>query len=173
MAGKVILPPNYRDYEGKLIFLAGPIQGAPPWHDPAINLIHARDLEMNVASPSRCVGDEYLQQNPAEFGNRFTEQVDWETEYLNRAAKDGTILFWMPKERTHFCERPYSQTTRQEWGEWTTKCKYEGHKIAIGIQPGFSGERYIRRRLSQDLPDLEIFTTLRETCWDAIEKARN
>ncbi|MBT3397718.1 hypothetical protein HOA55_02970 [archaeon] len=171
MAGKVILPPNYPN--DPLIFLAGPIQGAPEWHDPAIRIIHAKDLEINIASPSRSVSEEYLNQNLAKFGNRFPEQVDWESKHLRQAADHGAILFWMPKEKTHFCERAYAQTTRFELGEWATKSKYGKCDLAVGIQPGFPGESYIRRRLHQDLPDLKIHITLRETCWDAIEKARS
>jgi hypothetical protein len=39
MPGALILPPQYVTVEGPLVFLAGPIQGAPDWQREAIALL--------------------------------------------------------------------------------------------------------------------------------------
>lgn len=105
MKGKVIIPPDYETYSGKLIFLAGPIQGAQRWQDEAIKEIQENAPEMNIANPRR----DYLNEKFV-----FDKQVDWETIYLNEAAKNGVILFWLAKEFEHACTRAYAQTTRFE-----------------------------------------------------------
>lgn len=98
--------------KGPLVFLAGPIQEAEDWQSTAIGLISRESSAINVASPR---GD---------YSNRafdYNTQVDWETYYLNQAAKYGGILFWLAKEKEHVCDRAFAQTTRFELGEWLTK----------------------------------------------------
>jgi len=146
MTSEILLPPNYRSIEGPLIFLAGPIQGAPKWHNKAIKIIQDINLDINIASPSKKVDRIYLKQNQERFKHSANqeewEQVDWETFYLNRAAQKGAIMFWFPNEETHYCERAYAQTSRFELGEWNTKCKQGGSNIVIGFE-----KRIFRRAL--------------------------
>ena len=86
----------------------------------------------------------------------FVEQVDWETCYLNKAAQNGAILFWLAKETSHHPERAYAQTTRFELAEWKTKYKQNKINLLVGIEPKFPGERYIRHRFGQDCPEIHI-----------------
>lgn len=170
--GKIILPPNYPEIKGSLIFLAGPIKGASCWQNEAIRIIKSKAEEINIASPSKMVDEVYLKQNPAQFKHSVNqeewEQVDWETYHLNLAAKKGAIMFWLDKEETHYCERAYAQTSRFELGEWKERNREGNVKIALGIEPGFRGQYYIKYRLSRDCPDLKIYSTLEETCEEAI-----
>lgn len=46
-------PPEIIKTEGPVIFLAGPIQGAPEWQADAGNLIHEINPTVIVASPRR------------------------------------------------------------------------------------------------------------------------
>ncbi len=152
---KVLLPPNIVRVEGWVIFLAGPIQGAYDWQNQAIKIIHSHDNGPWIASPRRKWLDEKFV---------YEAQVDWETHFLGRAAKQGVIMFWLAREFKHNCERAYAQTSRFELGEWVTKHKYDGTSVVVGIEPGFTNGRYIQRRLSQDCPGIPICSSLEETC---------
>jgi len=45
----------------------------------------------------------------------------------------------------------------------------DGTKIAIGIEEGFTNASYIKRRLLQDCPELDICSSLEETCRIAVD----
>ena len=49
----ILLPPTYQDITGPVIFLAGPIQGAPLWQDQAITLLSTMAPHIHIASPRR------------------------------------------------------------------------------------------------------------------------
>jgi hypothetical protein len=161
--GKIIFPPKYEKVEGPLIFIAGPIQGAMNWQKLAIEIIRSMDSEINIACPRRVLDRE----KDKKFV--YEEQVDWETHYLNRAGANGAIMFWLAKEFRHTCERAYAQTSRFELGEWKTKHQLRGIKLTVGIEEGFTGARYMKRRLSQDCPDVPVLSNLEETCRKAVE----
>lgn len=154
-----MLPPEIIELQGPTIFLAGPIQGALDWQTSATKIIQELSPKANIANPRR----EYLD---GEFV--YEKQVDWETHFLNIAAKTGVILFWLAKEHSHNPERAYAQTTRFELAEWKVKHERDGVKLAIGIEPGFSNERYIRRRFGQDCPGVTVSSTLETTCENAV-----
>lgn len=161
MFDKIILPPQYIDTQNQpVIFLAGPIQGAPNWQAIAMELIQNLSSEIYIASPRK----KYLD---GEFA--YASQVDWETHYLNQAAKCGVVLFWLAKEEIHFPERSYAQTSRFELGEWKVKHERDGINLLVGIEPGFSNARYIRRRLQQDCPKVPVCDTLEDTCEQAFQ----
>lgn len=160
MTGRIVLPPLIEPVEGPVIFLAGPIQGAN-WHNLAIPLLHQLAPEIHIASPRR----EYLD---GEFV--YEAQVDWETHFLRRAARQGVIMFWLAREIHHTCERAYAQTTRFELGEWKTRHEVSGCQLVIGIEAGFTNARYIRHRFAQDCPTVPICSSLEETCRCTIEK---
>jgi hypothetical protein len=101
----------------------------------------------------------------------YNEQVDWETYHLRKAGENGAILFWLAKESEHRCDRAYAQTSRGELFEWKKEHEYKGANLVVGIEEEFTGARYIRRRFSQDCPDVPICSTLKETCKKAIEQA--
>lgn len=126
MEGITFDAPERPTVEGPLIFLAGPIQGAPLWQTEAISMIRTYSTTVHIASPRRRKLERLIKPT-ASFAARFTEsfvgemyieQVDWETRYLNRAAENGCILFWLAKEENHICTRAYAQTSRFELAEW-------------------------------------------------------
>jgi hypothetical protein len=161
--GTVVRPPHVLPLDGPVIFLAGPIQGARDWQDAAIRLIQQSAPRIHVASPRRTSYDE------ASFD--FNEQVDWETRHLRRAGRHGVILFWLAKEAVHHPERSYAQTTRFELAEWKVRHERDACKVVVGIEDGFTGARYIRRRLQQDCSGIPICATLEEACAKAVELA--
>lgn len=155
MPGLVITPPHYPEFAGPIVFLAGPIQGAPDWQADAIHLLRGLAPGLHIATPRRV----YL---PSEFV--YDAQVDWESHHLRRAGADGVILFWLAAEAVHNCGRAYAQTTRFELAEWKVRHERDGAKLVVGIDPPFTGARYLRRRLAQDCPRVPIAETLDETC---------
>ncbi len=161
--GKILTPPNYVDIEGPLIFVAGPIQGSADWQSRAISLLGA--AAVTVASPRRR-GDlgEFTEAD-------YNAQVDWEHFHLDRAAKNGVILFWLAREREHKCERAYAQTTRFELGEAVTLHRLAGARVCVGIEEGFTNARYLRRTISKKAPGIPVCATLEETCRRALELA--
>ena len=166
MAGKIIIAPAYERIDGPLTFLAGPIQGAPRWQDNAIRIIGDYAPAMNIASPRRkgvTTGD-FTE-------TMYNEQVDWETYHLRHAGRDGVILFWLAKEKEHYCHRAYAQTSRFELAEWKTMRMFTTARLVVGIQEGFTGARYIRRRFAHDCPRVPVCRTLDETCKMAMEEA--
>ena len=171
MTGKLILPFDYLEQiDAPLIFLAGPITGAYDWQSQAIDIIQETAPDLYIASPRRKTS---FRDYPEGFRIKmFNEQVDWETYHLNQAAENGSILFWLAKEFEHSCDSAYAQTTRWELAEWKVKHERDGARLALGIEDGFSGRRYIKRRIMQDSPGIRIHSTLEDTCNEAIGLAR-
>jgi hypothetical protein len=164
--GTVVFAPEVVPLEGPLVFLAGPIQGAPPWQEDAARLIQSLDDRLNVASPRRR-GGEFVLLDEAGYAG----QVDWETRHLRRAAESGVILFWLARERELVPGRAYAQTTRFELGEWKEQHRRDGVRLVVGIEAGFSGARYVRRRFGQDCPGMPLCDSLEETCRAAVKLA--
>jgi hypothetical protein len=162
MSGALIFPPDYPTVEGPMIFLAGPIQGAPDWQDVAVIQIRHLAAQVHLANPRR---------NDLSDAFDFDGQVDWETHHLRRSAQHGAILFWLARETDHHCTRAYGQTSRFELAEWKMRHERDGVRLVVGIEQGFSGGKYIRRRLAQDCPDVPILATLADTCKAAVERA--
>lgn len=154
----------YEQYKGNqfLIFLAGPIIGAPNWQQEAINIIHRKAPEIIIASPK------HPDQNQTNF--TLEQQADWESFHLEKASKNGSIMFWLAREIQHRCDRPYAQTSRFELGEWMTKQKYnEKIFLTVGVEDGFTNSNYIKRRFSQNCPNVSFSNNLEQTCNFAID----
>src|SRR4051794_21491749 len=124
MPGQLIYPPDYPDVGGPVVFLAGPIRGAPEWHPIAVRLLWGLSPHLPVANPSP-------PEPPASF--EYATQVEWEAHLLRRAAGNGVILFWLAREETHTCERAYAQTARFELAEWKVRHERDGAKLVVGV----------------------------------------
>ncbi len=169
---KIIIPPTYlQKTDASVIFLAGPIQGTNDWQSKAIEFIKSRDSGLYITSPRRNVDRKHCRDNFSD--EMYNEQIDWETYHLRKAGETGAILFWLAKEFEHCCSRAYAQTTRFELGEWKVHHERDGANLVIGIEDGYTGAKYIRRRLLQDCPDVTICSILEETCDEAIKLARS
>ncbi len=156
----VIIPPFFPDVEGKIIFLAGPIQGAAGWQERAIGYIQNLAPDIYIASPRRDNWDD------KDFD--YETQVKWETHYLNKAHQTGAIIFWLANEFEKIEGRAYAQTTRFELGEWKAKHEVHGTRLVVGIDTDFTNARYIRLRLKTDCPNVPVCETLEETCSSAL-----
>jgi hypothetical protein len=162
MGKHFIQPPEIANVnaDSNVVFLAGPIQGASRWQYKAASIILDLDKNIVVASPRK----DYAK---GEFV--YEDQVDWETHFLNRAAKLGAVVFWLALQEKPTPDRPYAQTSRLELGEWKVKHEYTGANLVVGIEEGFTNERYIRRRLGQDCPNVPILNSLQKTCETTVE----
>ncbi|MDI6738322.1 MAG: nucleoside 2-deoxyribosyltransferase domain-containing protein [Nanoarchaeota archaeon] len=162
-----IYAPNYlENIDSPVIFLAGPIQGVHPWQEEAIKLIQALDPKITIANPRRNI------EKKGDFTtDMYNEQVDWETFHLRKAGENGCVLFWLAKESSHDCSRAYAQTSRFEIAEWKMRHEFNKANIVIGIEDGFTGAKYIRRRFMQDCPEVPICNSLEETCEQAVRLA--
>jgi len=164
----VIFPPNRVPWDGSLVFIGGPIQNAPAWHEKAISTLEDLIPGVTVACPKRPAG---VKKDFSQ--DKYEEQVDWETYYLNSSYMMGGILFWLPVQESR-SDRPYGQTTRFELGEWKTKFQVNPFPFSVGIEPGFPNEKYLRRRLQQDCEPfgLVVKSSLKETCMDMADKIK-
>jgi Nucleoside 2-deoxyribosyltransferase like len=160
---RIVRAPEFRDVgEVPVVFLAGPIQGAPLWQEDAAQLIVRAHPDIVVASPRR------LELVRGQFtDDDYAAQVDWETTYLRRAGEHGCVLFWLAAEDHVVPGRQYAQTTRFELGEWKQMAQRHQAQLALGIDPGFTNNRYISRRFGQDCPHIPIFETLEDVCAQA------
>lgn len=171
----IVEAPNRMELSGPVVFLAGPIiRGPEAWHDRAIALITSAAPHVHIANPLRdpAASKELWNLREDAAGAPFAEaayndQLDWETEHLRRAGETGAVLFWLAREREHNCERGHAQTTRFELAEWKERARH-GARVVVGIEPGFTGARYIRRRFAQDCPNVPLCETLEATCRAAI-----
>ncbi|HTK05199.1 MAG TPA: nucleoside 2-deoxyribosyltransferase domain-containing protein [Candidatus Eisenbacteria bacterium] len=164
--GLILIPPARMPVERPLIFLAGPIQGAPDWQAAAIAFIAAEAPDLDVASPRRG-------ETRGEFSeDMYMEQVDWEHDHLAIASDRGVTLFWLAKEAVPTPGRAYAQTTRFELGEAVTGHRFTGSRVVVGIEDGFTNARYLRRTIGKKAPAIPLCASLEETCRKAIELAR-
>lgn len=161
---KILIPPKYEKITGPLIFLAGPIQGAPDWQKEAIEILKNLTPDIHIASPRRSI------ESRGQFPEKdYHEQVEWEHHYLDYAAKNGVILFWLAKEAENISGRAYAQTTRFELGEAVARHYIKGIKVVVGIEKGFSNERYLRKTIAAKAQDIPLLDNLADTCKTAIK----
>lgn len=148
MSNELVCPNEYDGFkrDNVMVFLAGPIQGAPKWQEKmSEDLSLIKDLL--VCNPRRNKKDDKFDYN---------QQVTWESKYLNLS---DVIVFWIPKEYEKIEGRDYGQTTRIELGEWACKTNYK--KIIVGIDDSFTSKRYIKKRLLDDY-GIEVLDTYKE-----------
>lgn len=148
--GEIISPRQDRPLtdDEELMFLAGPIQGAPDWQADFANKIIERRPGVVVATPRASIDTK-----SKEFD--FNAQVDWEDKHLWRAAKLGGIVFYFAaqdKSLPYREGRAYAQTTRIELGKILGWRKFMPLNVAVGFDANYEGgsERYIRRMCERD-----------------------
>lgn len=174
MAGLIIPKTYVEKIETPMIFLAGPIISAPHWQNEAIGILFSYSQNLTIASPRGGIRDAISQYILHGEDKRFSRQRAWETHYLEIASKDGCVLFWLPGEAEHNCEKVFGAMTRLELGQWMARYKYsekENARFCIGSDGKFPELETIRYDLSVYAPDKEIKTTLEETCKEAIRLA--
>lgn len=139
-----------------LVFLEGPVQGAPDWqNEVATRLLALRD-DIAVASPRRTPEDQ------ARFNSR--EQVAWEHASIRRARQFGALGIWWAAQdlddHTYPAGRAYAQTTRFEAGDAIAENRnHPSLPLIIGYDPRYSsngGGSESYSRLILELEGLDV-----------------
>jgi len=171
--GGLILPKTYSlSLDAPLIYLAGPIQGAPRWQEQAHDLIKSLDNRLYVASPSNLARGELLKASII-GKHSFADQLDWENFHMRRAARAGCLLFWLAEQVEQTPGRSYARDTRRELGKWVIKQQYDREfSLVFGGETGFDGLDTIIKDTRQELPFTKFYNALGETCMAAIAECQ-
>ncbi len=170
----IIIPNVYVEkIEVPLIFLAGPIGNAPEWQDEATKIIFSKGEDVIVVNPRRYVASDLQKYLITNNNTPFPRQRAMERHYLDFASRKGAIMFWLPGEEKHKCEKVYGAMTRYEIAQWSTRyCFDNSLRITIGTDGKFSEFHTIAYDLKLDAPQIKINQTLEETCNQAIKLAK-
>ena len=164
------IPATYcREDSRSLIFLLGPIEGAPRWQTVAAQWFRSNtDCDrVDVASPRYISLDD---EDTLDWAPHISSQnqIDWEIYHLSRANKNGVIMAWLPPEEKVIPERCYAQTSRFELGEQLARHSLRNINLVVGVEAGFSGEGYVAYRIGQ-VPTIPLRFGLEETCKAVLE----
>lgn len=166
MARHVITAPADLDLastlDGPLVYLIGPIQGASNWQADAIEILGDLAPDLHVASA-----------RSSDFRGGPDKHLVWEQTFLKRASKYGVILFWCARETRHQCDRSYAAQMRFELGELAVKSSAGLARLVVGIERGFTGGPYLRRRFTLTYQNIPVCKTLRQSCTAAMELAQS
>ena len=167
--GGLILPNTLVEkVDGPLIFLAGPILCAPNWQDEAVKKIIDKEPGFTVASPRGESREKLAKYVLSGKDDAFSRQRAWELHYLHLAAKTGAIMFWLPGEEKHSCNKVYGAMTRVEIGEWLIQYSYDNSvRLCIGTDGRFPEFSPIKHDINHYAPNKKIQTTLEDTCYEA------
>jgi hypothetical protein len=170
----ILLPktyyPDLQPDHGPLFFFAGPVLGGGDWHVDGCGYLQQVLHEFVAALPCRYKADHVMRQYELQGGtpDHFPRQLPWERLYMEQAAREGCLAFWLPCEsrtepRTD--GNPYAMDTRGELGAWRILLKYNrALRVVIGAEPDFPGLSTIKRNLEEDLgADFPIHHTLYDT----------
>lgn len=158
---------------GLNIFLAGPILGTGDWQNEAgeiLTRLAGMDLDparhINVFNPRR---PEFTDLK--DFSDdTFYEQVDWEHEHLARTKALGIMVFWLANKTIEMPHRNFGLTTLFELGEAIATHAISGtNPIVVGIEPGFTNEKYLRYTIEKKAPNVTLTSDLEATCMAAYQ----
>lgn len=165
---KVIRPPQFEQFDRHLLYLAGPIKGAPNWQEQAVSIVHGLNPHILIASPRR------NREIPGDLSDEeFGRQDRWCDYYVDLACKHGVCLVWLAKELNHDCERAYAQGSRLLLGQLMERHTRQSIRLIVGIESGFTGARDIRLRLSRYCPDIKVQDSLPAACGIAVAMLTN
>lgn len=182
---KIILPNTLVDemehYIYPLIFLAGPNSGEPAWQDEACRILiakehenwlaHPRDTEITIVDPSRSLAEDLMEYVTDGDDSHFESHAAWMSYYLMMACGedqglDGcAVMFWLPKEAKHETERAYGEMRALHQ-------KHPFMRFCVGSDGNDPELTALLRDLNEFAPDMELKTSLEETCGEAFAIAR-
>jgi hypothetical protein len=143
----ILSPPNSLASDSdRVIFLAGPVQGARDWQKLLCEMVLDKLPDAVIATPRATGFDKSTFE--------YDAQVRWEQTMLRKAGfAGGVIVFWLEAQDhsiPYEIGRAYAQTTRFEIGEAIGWRSLEDKvSIIIGIDPGYTpngggSENYVR-----------------------------
>ena len=176
---RLILPNQYVSVDNPLIFLAGPMRGAPLWQDKAIEIISSKNPDIYIASPSKKLRTEYILDAIKGDDTKFSRQTNWEAHYIEYSSKNGAVIVWLPAQvfpmpinkRTGF-PKPYARDTRGEYGELRGSMKYDKNiRFVVGYEENFDGWDVAKENFLRVSPNISFYSTLEDTCEEAVRLA--
>ena len=154
------------------VFLAGPILGTWDWQgwvETEFKLwaqTNKDDITINIFNPRR---PEFT--DLADFtDSTFYEQVDWEHHHLAEAQRHGITLFWLANKTKEMPHRNYGLTTLFELGEIVGNSATTSIPLVVGIEPGFTNEKYLRYTIADKAPNAILTQTLKDTVEQVINE---
>ncbi|MFA5066974.1 MAG: hypothetical protein WC466_02880 [Candidatus Izemoplasmatales bacterium] len=162
---KILRAPEYIDVVDSennrdvFVFFAGPAQGCENWQEYFLEHTkdQLKDLKTNknivLCSPRRV-------EKPKNFS--YEEQVGWESFHLDKASRNGFIVFWLAKETEKIDGRSFARTSRFEIGEWFSVLKEKQISIIIGYEKGFDGTEYIEHKFKTIDENFELIKSKEE-----------
>jgi hypothetical protein len=171
--GKVILPNTYvENIKFPLIFLAGPIRGAPDWQSKAIEILLAKNSNLFIASPRGRLKENIFQYIASGKQDYFPRQRAWERHYIDIASKKGGLMFWLPEQATDIGKKPYASMSRIELGEAIGRYREDNTtRFCAGCPGNFQDLDAIEDDLMAYAPRL-IYDTLEKTCDEVLRLAK-
>lgn len=163
--GTILISPNTEEVEDPIIFLAGPVNGAPDWQSDAIGHLSLNE-SIHIVSP-RQARDESVPLSAQES----KKQIEWEQHYLQKAMRDGVVLFWFAKPLLETKPLHFAQQSFFELGDILAKTQGKD-VVCAGIEEGFPGSEYLRATLQMKYPNLKVRASLSEVCDDALRLIR-
>jgi hypothetical protein len=140
---KVVTAPDYTQYNGKSIFLAGGITNTPDWQTDLIDMLRKINLgkEQVILYNPRC------KNFPIHDPNASQEQITWE---FRKLQSSDMIIFW-------FCRGSINPIVLYELGMWGNS---RPSPISIGVDPLYERKQdvIIQTRLAR--PTIEVRTSL-------------
>lgn len=171
----IFLSPNDTQYpsKGLNIFLAGPILGTDDWQTEASGTLirlgimdNDNERIINVFNPRRPQFTDLKDFSD----DTFYEQVDWEHDHLARTKLDGVTVFWLANKTIDMPHRNYALTTLFELGEAIGAHEHGAtNPIVVGIEPGFTNEKYLRYTINKKAPLVTVTSSLDDTCLAAYQ----
>ncbi|MBT4174770.1 hypothetical protein HOC80_02670 [archaeon] len=168
---RVIIPKTWVPIDGPFVYLAGPIRGAPNWQDEAVKYLVSQKQDITIISPRREIREAIERYVVKGEEGAFDRQRKWERQYMDMAmiGGQGVIMFWLPGETNHLCQKPYGAMTRFELGYVLANHRNDrSAKFCIGSDGNFPELRTIEVDLSIDSPLTTVYETLEATCYKAL-----
>ncbi len=167
-------PRSYHQVSGApVIFLAGPIHGAPAWQPAAFDMIREIAGDIVVASPRRFHSVEHYRFKQPDTLRYFPRQRPWERYLMDLAGRQGCVLFWLPRPRRATGWNGLRRDKRFELGMWAARYSANpGLGLCVGTDGGFPTIHTIAWDLEHEMPGRTLHRTLEATVREAIAIAR-
>lgn len=152
-----------------LVFLEGPVQGAPNWQTEFGHRLLEEVPDIAVASPRALPGHQanFAHEDPEVRKSTSDRQVAYEFLARRLAFHYGAIALWYSAKDSSLPypeNRPYAKTTEKEDSEvWGMMYAYPDYPLVLGVDPAYSAGShnsmgYIRR--NHDLLDIKEHDSL-------------
>jgi hypothetical protein len=157
-----------------VVFFAGPIRNAAPWHDFGIACMLANGADAFIACPTRKTeAFGHMIEKYDEKYEKFSRQRAWEIYYLNKAAhENGVVMFWLAPEKKlaegeekEHPDKVYGHITQMELGAWVREASLNPTiNLVIGIDPEYPEADTIAYDIKESISGFVVHSRLKDCC---------